>query len=439
MQKVAAYTGTRNLYPYMIASAKSLLMNSDVEKIYFLIEDDSVGEKIPKEIECINVSGQTYFRPDGANMNTHFTYMTMMRSVYALMFPDLDRILSLDVDIFVDSDISDVWELPIDDYYYAASKEPLKSRSDFLYVNVGVALYNLDKLRDGKVHEVINTLNEKKYGCPDQDAFAELCQGHIYEMPSDYNPTRYTLPTSTPKVVHYAGFKNWFNFKEATEYAKIPFSEVMECHKSKKFRKTKKAHYQTKYMIHTNHSRRWYVDDYLIQSMIAQGIDESNISVWDGSFEDSMKWISENECYMDGTWHLTDNIVIGSRFKSITDANRVGVVCGFCNEKMDAANINMIGIVPIAFSWKSQQCIRIPNEYAYEYGEWLKKFDEKDGNKFSVWREYMIAQHPASNAYNFPENIVDLIDGEDGTRAFRFNEQNAVNDIRKKLEQRNRK
>ena len=40
----------------MLTAAKSLLMHSNVEKIYFLIEDDEFPYEVPQEIECINIS-----------------------------------------------------------------------------------------------------------------------------------------------------------------------------------------------------------------------------------------------------------------------------------------------------------------------------------------------------------------------------------------------
>jgi hypothetical protein len=40
----------------MVHAAKSLLMYSNVEKIYFLIEDDEFPYELPPEIECKNVS-----------------------------------------------------------------------------------------------------------------------------------------------------------------------------------------------------------------------------------------------------------------------------------------------------------------------------------------------------------------------------------------------
>ena len=54
--RAAVYSGTRNIYKRMLTSAKSLLIHSNVEKIYFLIEDDDFPYQLPTEIECINIS-----------------------------------------------------------------------------------------------------------------------------------------------------------------------------------------------------------------------------------------------------------------------------------------------------------------------------------------------------------------------------------------------
>jgi hypothetical protein len=40
----------------MIHAAKSLLKYSDVDKIYFIIEDDEFPYELPPEIECKNLS-----------------------------------------------------------------------------------------------------------------------------------------------------------------------------------------------------------------------------------------------------------------------------------------------------------------------------------------------------------------------------------------------
>ena len=44
--KYAVYFGSREIYWDMATSAKSLLINSDVDKIFFLIEDDEFPYEI---------------------------------------------------------------------------------------------------------------------------------------------------------------------------------------------------------------------------------------------------------------------------------------------------------------------------------------------------------------------------------------------------------
>jgi len=56
LMRAAVYAGTRNVYQDMIPAMKSLLIHSNVEKVYFLIEDDTFPYPLPPEVECINVS-----------------------------------------------------------------------------------------------------------------------------------------------------------------------------------------------------------------------------------------------------------------------------------------------------------------------------------------------------------------------------------------------
>ena len=106
--RAAVYSGTKNLYPYMVNSAKSLLNFSNVEKIYFLIEDDIFPYQLPNIFQCINISNQTYFPSDGPNFNNVCTYMVLIRAAYTKIFPDLDRILSIDMDTVINENISEL-------------------------------------------------------------------------------------------------------------------------------------------------------------------------------------------------------------------------------------------------------------------------------------------------------------------------------------------
>ena len=71
--KHAVYTGSREVYGDMVASAKSLAAHSDVDRIWFLIEDSEFPYELPDFVTCIDVSGQTYFPSDGPNMTSGYT------------------------------------------------------------------------------------------------------------------------------------------------------------------------------------------------------------------------------------------------------------------------------------------------------------------------------------------------------------------------------
>ena len=97
-------------------------------------------------------------------------------------------------------------------------------------------------------------------------------------------------------------------------------------------------------------------------------------------------------------------------FSIITEKYNNGIVCGFCNEKFDGGNVNIVGITPVANSWFSFQCIRIPNVYAMQCAKWYyddvkpnNRYSEftKDGrNDDAMWKKFMIEVHPGEVAHN---------------------------------------
>ena len=226
--KAAVYSGTRTVYYAMLAALKSLLLHSDVEKIYLLIEDDEFPEKLPDCVETINISKQTYIRKDSPNYNSRWTYMTAIRVAFPYIFPKLDKILSLDCDVIAMQDVPDIWDFPVEGYYLAAAKEPRKSEATGnLYINAGVMLMNLAKLRDGKSDEMIRSLNTKHYEFTEQDCISENCKDGILEIPSDYNVNSYTEKPKTVKMLHYAAVRNWQGAPLFGEYLRRPWEEIM--------------------------------------------------------------------------------------------------------------------------------------------------------------------------------------------------------------------
>ena len=224
--KTAVYCGSRNIYPDMAVSLKSLLLNSDVEQVYLLIEDDEFPFRVPECVKTINISGQQFFRADGPNMDSPYTYFAMMRTALPFVLPDHDVVLSLDCDTIIDKDISGIWEYVNDDCYFSAVKETHRSHNGQLYTNAGVVLYNLKKLRDGKAEEIIWVLNNRYYTWIDQDVQNYLCQGRIQEMPSCYNVNDWTEKTEDKRIIHYAGIKVFQGNVPYLKYSGIPFEDI---------------------------------------------------------------------------------------------------------------------------------------------------------------------------------------------------------------------
>lgn len=231
--KHAVYTGTRNLYGDMQTAAKSLIANSDVDKVW-LFTEGGYDYWLPDMCEVLDVSGQEYFPKDGPNMTSPFSYMALMRAALALMpeFDGVDKVLSLDVDTVCMRDVSQIWDMPIGDCYFSASREDSSCFKNMLYCNTGVTLYNLGKLRDGKAAEVVHCLNWRKYPNVEQDVFSFLCQGHIHDMPSEYNSTRFTDATNVVRILHFAGYRTdvWRTRHEVVEWRETSWDRVMEMH-----------------------------------------------------------------------------------------------------------------------------------------------------------------------------------------------------------------
>lgn len=229
--KAAAYAATKNLYPDLEPSIKALMHYSDVEKIYLVIEDDGVGYWLPDICTVINVSDQKWFSPKSPNYESPWTHMVLLRAVYYELFPDLDRILSIDADAFVLEDISHLWDLDMSDYYLAAVRETSELDSaDFPYYNVGVMMQNLDLLRkSGRGAEVLRSLQKRKWKYPEQDAFNAVCSGGILRLPQEYNAGRGTKPWGKPVIRHFMGEQNTYRNTEIYHrFLEMPWSEVRQ-------------------------------------------------------------------------------------------------------------------------------------------------------------------------------------------------------------------
>lgn len=229
MDKVAVYSGTRNVYDKMYTALKSLIVNTQMDRVYLLIEDDEFMYPLPENVYIMNVSEQQFFIPGTPNYGNQWTYMSMMRCALATILPDEKRVLWLDIDTIVDEDISDLFEIDLNGYYYAGVLEPTKSKDIFRYVNTGVLLCNLELLRAmDKEKELIAFLNVCKLTWADQEVVNLLCQGRIRLIDSIYNANNYTMACIRPKIIHYAAMKGYETDYAYRKYDAIDIVELAE-------------------------------------------------------------------------------------------------------------------------------------------------------------------------------------------------------------------
>lgn len=167
--------------------------------------------------------------------------------------------------------------------------------------------------------------------------------------------------------------------------------------------------------------RLWYVNEYLIPSMIEQGINADNIQVYnDENCDGNLKaWLKSIDlCAEDGgIWHLQDDVCISSRFKELTEAHDDGIVCGF---KSEYDGPTPAGEVPIQKMWFSFPCIRIPNKILHEAKKWIEEgiignpvytnWWQRGVNDDLLFRRFVWEQYPATYVLNLDPNIVDHID-----------------------------
>lgn len=180
----------------------------------------------------------------------------------------------------------------------------------------------------------------------------------------------------------------------------------------------------SEYMIHACKKREWYVEDFLIPSMVEQGIARENVEVWmdengDGCLFSCMKAFHECGKRGKGRWHMQDDAVIAHDFAEKTAKYDDGVVCGFCNKKWQSLPIQS-GVVRGAYLWNSFICIRIPDEIAGECAEWFfndaayrevyEPWVRSNKADDSFFFDFFNERYALSMIRNLNPNIVDHID-----------------------------
>lgn len=232
---------------------------------------------------------------------------------------------------------------------------------------------------------------------------------------------------------------------------KTPAAPIVHTYVPKPYKKQ-----PPKYMIHTYPSRLWYVEEFLVPSMIAQGIEEEKIIIWNdteglGNLRATMKSFSEIPMDDQGTWHLQDDVIISKNFKKLTELHNDGIVCGFCSHYSTG---RPEGRVNIRNMWYSFPCIRIPNNMARECSKWFyhsaindpkyKNWVESKKHDDEFFKAYLREKHPTIQIHNLNPNVVNHVDymlggslvnqsREKRATSLYWTEDGLLNDLSKKI------
>ena len=234
-----------NNYPLytMLAINSILLNNTSNSKYYFHIVENNVS-KFHKfqmkyfvknrgaDIEFIHFDtrildkGRNYYRYEGNTKKwngaeSHITRIASARLALPEILPNIDKILYLDGDILVTTDLKNLWEIDLQDYYLGMVYDALHFIENIEYFNDGIILFNLDKIRK---ENMTNTLiyvykDNPQLQYHDQDVLNIVFKNEIKNLPLKWNmQVRNAFPLekniSVSGIFHFAGkHKPWEFYK----------------------------------------------------------------------------------------------------------------------------------------------------------------------------------------------------------------------------------
>ena len=155
-----------------VSRIKPEYLPMDDEQAIFL--DQVVKRKNPQNVvEKIDVTDLYEAEFNGSkNENAYCTPYTLVR-LLADMVPNMpDKLLYLDIDMMIARDLSELYNIDITGYEYAAVKEKYGSKLLWHdYINAGMLLLNMKKIREtGLLEKARELIKTKKFLFADQTA-----------------------------------------------------------------------------------------------------------------------------------------------------------------------------------------------------------------------------------------------------------------------------
>lgn len=234
-----------NYVKYLSVAMASILKNTE-NPVYFHILDDNIAKKT--KIKLLKLQNYKDFaieflpvhniRPLNLppSIMPHINKTTNYRLLLSSLTPEIKKCILSDADLVYVSDIKELWNIDVEDFYMAAVPDPAdKNRTNNWieklpvnekkhYVNTGVTVLNLEKWRQDNIESkffTYATLYHQYLNYPDQDLLNIVLHSKVKYLNPKFNamPEQiyYDLPEQisafyNPVVIHWAGpSKPWEN------------------------------------------------------------------------------------------------------------------------------------------------------------------------------------------------------------------------------------
>lgn len=202
----------KNYIPHLNVMLFSLLeRNPDCHFDVYLLHAALSETDVLSTIRILGAQGQLHLVcADSLELENAPTTSRYPKEIYyrifaAQLLPEsLDRILYLDPDLIVNGSIQSLYDLPMNDYFFAAASHTgpflrkvngfrLDLEDDAPYINSGVMLMNLEQLRREQAPEEVFSFIETHHSSlilPDQDVISSLYGSKIHALDTyRYNMT----------------------------------------------------------------------------------------------------------------------------------------------------------------------------------------------------------------------------------------------------------
>ena len=228
----------------------SILSNaSDNDLLTFYVLDGGVSD-IKKEqilqlksikdceINFVKINKEDFEDYKPVCTHKYISIATYYRLKLASLLPQIDKIIYFDCDMVVNSSLSDLFNVDLNDYLIAGVRDINKRmlKANPAYINAGMIVFNLKNIREQDIENkflnwTIHNVDKIKVG--DQTIINEVCKGQIRIVDDTWNVqssnfTNRSSYTNNPKVIHFVAKNKPWNGKSFSYHKNLYFKYLQQ-------------------------------------------------------------------------------------------------------------------------------------------------------------------------------------------------------------------